>query len=156
MKMIFTGELDSYADQLNVDDRIVEGIPATFSLCIGAAVIWLAFGFIFGYLSAIRAGGWLDRALTVVWPSSGSRCRSSGSPRSCSITSPQDRRSSRPAGTFADRRPGRMGLPPDPAVVHARGPLLGFYSRVLRSNMLDVMNEDYVRTARAKGLSSAG
>jgi peptide/nickel transport system permease protein len=29
----------------------------------------------------------------------------------------------------------------------------GFYSRVLRSSMLDVMNEDYVRTARAKGLS---
>ncbi|HEU4598696.1 MAG TPA: ABC transporter permease, partial [Solirubrobacterales bacterium] len=27
------------------------------------------------------------------------------------------------------------------------------YSRVLRANMLDVMNEDYVRTARAKGLS---
>jgi peptide/nickel transport system permease protein len=30
---------------------------------------------------------------------------------------------------------------------------VGFYSRLLRSNMLDVMNEDYVRTARAKGLS---
>jgi peptide/nickel transport system permease protein len=30
---------------------------------------------------------------------------------------------------------------------------IGFYSRLLRSNMLDVMNEDYVRTARAKGLS---
>ncbi len=30
---------------------------------------------------------------------------------------------------------------------------IGFYSRVLRSNVLDTMNEDYVRTARAKGLS---
>jgi peptide/nickel transport system permease protein len=30
---------------------------------------------------------------------------------------------------------------------------VGFYSQVLRSNMLDVMHEDYVRTARAKGLS---
>src|SRR5207247_9099792 len=30
---------------------------------------------------------------------------------------------------------------------------IGFYGRVLRSNMLDVMNEDYVRTARAKGLA---
>jgi peptide/nickel transport system permease protein len=30
---------------------------------------------------------------------------------------------------------------------------VGFYSRVLRSNMLDVMNEDYVRTARAKGIT---
>jgi peptide/nickel transport system permease protein len=30
---------------------------------------------------------------------------------------------------------------------------IGFYSRVLRSNVLDAMNEDYVRTARAKGIS---
>ena len=32
---------------------------------------------------------------------------------------------------------------------------IGFYGRVLRSNMLDTMNEDYVRTARAKGLAAA-
>src|SRR5207302_8883977 len=30
---------------------------------------------------------------------------------------------------------------------------IGFYARVLRANLLDVANEDYVRTARAKGLS---
>ncbi len=49
--------------------------------------------------------------------------------------------------------PARVGLPPDPALVHAwRSLSIGFYSRVLRSNMLDAMNEDYVRTARAKGL----
>jgi peptide/nickel transport system permease protein len=30
---------------------------------------------------------------------------------------------------------------------------IGFYSRVLRSNLLDMVNEDFVRTARAKGLS---
>jgi peptide/nickel transport system permease protein len=30
---------------------------------------------------------------------------------------------------------------------------IGFYARVLRANMLEVANEDYVRTARAKGLS---
>jgi len=30
---------------------------------------------------------------------------------------------------------------------------IGFYSRVLRSNILDIENEDYVRTAKAKGLS---
>ena len=30
---------------------------------------------------------------------------------------------------------------------------IGFYARVLRANLLDVENEDYVRTARAKGLS---
>ena len=30
---------------------------------------------------------------------------------------------------------------------------IGVYSRILRSNILDTINEDYVRTARAKGLS---
>ena len=30
---------------------------------------------------------------------------------------------------------------------------IGVYSRVLRSNLLDTMSEDYVRTARAKGIS---
>ncbi len=30
---------------------------------------------------------------------------------------------------------------------------VGVYSRILRGNVLDTMNEDYVRTARAKGLS---
>ena len=30
---------------------------------------------------------------------------------------------------------------------------IGFYGRVLRSNILDTINEDYVRTARAKGLT---
>ena len=49
--------------------------------------------------------------------------------------------------------PVEWAIPPDPALVHAGGALVGFYSRVLRSNMLDAMNEDYVRTARAKGLS---
>ena len=32
-------------------------------------------------------------------------------------------------------------------------PFIGFYSRVLRANVLDTMNEDFVRMARAKGLS---
>jgi peptide/nickel transport system permease protein len=30
---------------------------------------------------------------------------------------------------------------------------IGIYARVLRNNVLDTMNEDFVRTARAKGLS---
>jgi peptide/nickel transport system permease protein len=30
---------------------------------------------------------------------------------------------------------------------------IGFYARVLRANLLDIQSEDYVRTARAKGLT---
>jgi peptide/nickel transport system permease protein len=152
MKKIFTGELISYGDELNVDERIVEGIPASFSLCIGAAVIWLFFGVLFGYLSATRAGSWLDRVLTT------------GAVAGISI----------PVFLIATLflyfltykielfpASGYVPLLEDPVqwAYHLLLPWftlailnIGFYSRVLRSNMLDVMREDYVRTARAKGL----
>jgi peptide/nickel transport system permease protein len=152
MKLIFTGKVVSFQSHINVDDRIREGIPATASLCIGAAIIWLAFGFLFGYLSAVRSGGWLDRGLTVlaligvsmpvfwlasillyyftykieIFPASGYEPLSNPAEWANHLILPW------------------ISL----AVLFA-----GFYSRVLRSSMLDVMNEDYVRTARAKGLS---
>ena len=44
MKKVFTGELDSYRTPTDVDEEIVNGLPATLSLCIGAAVIWMFFG----------------------------------------------------------------------------------------------------------------
>jgi peptide/nickel transport system permease protein len=152
MGNIFSGEVVSYETQENVDERIVEGIPATFSLCIGAAVIWMFFGILFGYLSAVRAGGLLDRMLTVV--------------AVAGISMPVFWL----AAIFLNYLTyefeifpsgGYVGLTENPvewanhlilpwvtlAIVY-----VGFYSRVLRSNMLDAMGEDYVRTARAKGL----
>jgi peptide/nickel transport system permease protein len=153
MEKIFTGDLISYSERLSVDEKILEGIPATFSLCIGAAVIWMFFGILFGYLSATRASGWLDRVLTV------------GSVAGISI----------PvfliASLFLYLLTFKLELFPSSGYVPlAEDPIqwayhlilpwftlailnIGFYSRVLRSNMLDAMREDYVRTARAKGLS---
>src|SRR6185312_11121429 len=61
MKLVFTGELISYENQLNVQERIVEGVPATLSLSFGAAILWVSFGVLFGYLSAARAGRFTDR-----------------------------------------------------------------------------------------------
>lgn len=66
MKQIFTGELTSYATDQNVADQIWRGLPATLSLTIGAAVLWMALAIWFGYLSAVRAGGFTDRALTIL------------------------------------------------------------------------------------------
>ncbi len=153
MKKVFTGELIQYEPRLPVADRIVEGIPATFSLSIGAAVIWLFFGLLLGYLSAIRAGGRLDRILTGV--------------SIAGISIPVFLLAPLLIYVFADKLevlPNGQYVPfaEDPAewLKHLILPWvtlavlsIGFYSRVLRSNMLDVMNEDYVRTARAKGLS---
>jgi peptide/nickel transport system permease protein len=153
MKKVFTNELTQYSPRVSVEDRIVEGIPATLSLSIGAGIIWLFFGLLLGYFSALRAGGLLDRLLTGV------------SIAGISI----------PVFLIAPvliyfltykleifPNAGYVPLTEDPWewLKHLILPWftvavlsIGFYSRVLRSNMLDVMNEDYVRTARAKGLS---
>jgi peptide/nickel transport system permease protein len=153
MEKIFTGDLVSYESQLNVDEQIVKGIPATFSLCIGAAVLWMAFGILFGYFSAIRAGRLTDRLLTILamigismpvfWLAS------------IFLVYLTYKTQIFPTG-------GYVGITENPVdwAYHLVLPwvtvavlYVGFYSQVLRSNMLDVMHEDYVRTARAKGLS---
>ncbi len=153
MRKVFTGDLISYFGQENVIDRIVEGIPATFSLCIGAAILWMALGLLFGYLSAIRAGTWLDKALTVL------AVVGISMPvfflAALLLTYLAYKTGIFPTG-------GYVGITEEPLewLTHLILPWItlavldiGFYSRVLRSNMLDVMSEDYVRTARAKGLS---
>ena len=153
MKQIFTGELTSYAKDRNVVEQIWEGLPATFSLCIGAAVLWMALAILFGYLSAVHAGRFTDRALTIL--------------SLVGISMPVFWLAAMllyylsfkvelfPTGSYVPftESPGEWAyhliLPWFTLAVL----FVGIYSRVLRSNMLDVMNEDYVRTARAKGLS---
>jgi peptide/nickel transport system permease protein len=152
MEKVFTGELTSYKPRIEVDDKIIEGIPTTFSLTIGAAVIWLFFGLLLGYLSAVRAGGWLDRLLTGI--------SIAGISIPVFLLAPvliyvfANQLEVLPNGQYVP-----FGEDPWEWAKHLILPWvtlaaisIGFYSRVVRSNMLDVMNEDYVRTARAKGL----
>lgn len=154
MKQVFTGELTAYEPRLPVDEQIVEGIPATVSLSVGAAVIWMFFGILLGYVSAIRAGGWLDRILTGV--------SIAGISIPVFLLAPvliyflAEQLHLFPNGGYTE-----ISEDPIQWAYHLVLPWItiavlsiGFYSRVLRSNMLDVMSEDYVRTARAKGLSA--
>jgi peptide/nickel transport system permease protein len=66
MKHVLAGDVISYTQQVNVEQEIVRDLPPTLSLAIGAGVIWLAFGVALGLLTAARAGGLLDRGLTVL------------------------------------------------------------------------------------------
>ena len=153
MKKVFTGDLISYVNQQNVTEEIKRGLPATMSLVIGAGLIWLFFGVLFGVLSAVYAGRFTDRALNVL--------------ALIGISLPvfwvglvllyylTDRVALFPPGGYTE-------LAKDPVdwAYHLILPwfalsilFIGFYSRVLRSNILDIENEDYVRTAKAKGLS---
>jgi len=65
MEKLFTGDMVSYFTQLNVVEEIRKGIPRTLSLAIGAAIIWMAFAVGLGVYSAMRAGQFSDRLLTV-------------------------------------------------------------------------------------------
>jgi len=153
MGKILSGDVISYEGRENVDERIVEGIPPTFSLCFGAAAIWMFFGVLFGYLSAVRAGGPLDRALTIVAVAGISLpIFLIGEVLLVYLTYKTE---ILPSGGYV-----KLGESPLEWAEHLILPwvtlaivYVGIYSRVLRSNMLDAMNEDYVRTARAKGLS---
>ncbi|MEU9104684.1 ABC transporter permease [Streptomyces xanthophaeus] len=56
----------SYQNDQQVTALVLERLPATFSLAIGALVIWLLVGVGTGLLSALRRGGFTERALTVL------------------------------------------------------------------------------------------
>ena len=151
--------LISYQDQTPVIPAIKRGIPRTLSLAIGAAMIWLFFGITIGVLSGLYQGRWLDRVLTVV--------------ALCGVSIPifwlgavllylltfkyhdNPLVSWIPAG-------GYVPITQNPAswAAHLMLPWItlavvsiGFYARVVRNSLLETRHLDYVRTARAKGLS---
>jgi peptide/nickel transport system permease protein len=153
MKQLFTAKLVSYSDQLNVVDQIWQGLPVTFSLSIGAGIIWLSFGVLVGVISAVTAGRFSDRAITVL--------------ALIGVSMPVFWLGILLRYIFAEQRSwfpdgGYTPLTSSPVqwFYHLLLPwftlavlFIGFYGRVLRSNILDTINEDYVRTAKAKGLS---
>src|SRR6266571_4698989 len=155
MKSLFTGTLKSYSSQLNVVTEIKRGIPATLSLTIGAGIIWLLFGILVGVISAVTAGRLSDRVITVLaligismpvfWLGIITRYYlAEGGATSFFPDGEYVSLTSNPAKWFSHLILPWVVL----AVLY-----IGFYGRVLRGNILDAINEDYVRTAKAKGLS---
>ena len=153
MQKIFDGSVISYTQQINVEDEIGRDLPATVSLALGAGVVWLLFGVLFGLLGAVRAGRLLDRLLTAF--------------ALVGISTPVFflgalmlywlgyKWGLLPLGGYVPLTEDPWGwfthlLMPWAALSIVS---IGVYSRVLRSDLLDAMGESYVRTARAKGLS---
>ncbi len=153
MQKILSGSVVSYTQELNVIDEIRRGLPATLSLSFGAGFIWLFLGIAFGLLSAMSAGRFLDRALTVL--------------SLVGVSTPVFflgalmlyylgyKLALFPLGGYVKLTDSPWGW-----FTHLLMPwfalsvlFIGVYSRVLRSTVLDTMNEDFVRAARAKGIS---
>jgi peptide/nickel transport system permease protein len=144
-----------YSFQLSqpVTKLIQSRAPVTFSLAIGAAILWLAIGIAVGVLSALRKGSIFDRsAMTVALVGVSMPSFFTGLvvlyifcakfewlpwPHYYSITE-------NPAKFFQNM------ILPWTVVAFLNAAL---YARLTRANMLETMNEDYIRTARAKGLA---
>jgi peptide/nickel transport system permease protein len=161
MKKIFiTRDLVSYSNQgIKVIPEIAQAAPATLSLVFGAAVIWVVLAIGVGIAAALLRGTVFDPLLMVValvgvsapvfWVGQLANMVSQGGLHSTFLFS---------------------WVPPLGYTPFTQSPSLwfkglvipwitlsilyiGFYGRVLRANLLEVQNEDYVRTARAKGIS---
>ena len=159
MENLFSGNMISYFNQLNVVEEIWKGAPRTFALAIGAAIIWMAFAIALGVWSAMRAGGVSDGLLNVL--------------ALVGISMPVfwlGALMNQYLGFELTKILGFELFPNGGYVEFSESPFewfhhlllpwfalsvlfIGFYSRVLRANILETMDEDYVRTARAKGLS---
>ena len=153
MEQIFSGTIVSYTQGVNVMSEIRQGLPATLSLAIGAGIIWLSLGVLLGVITAVRAGRFSDKALTVL--------------AFIGVSSPPFFLGALAIyylGFKANIIPlgGYVPLTSNPWqwFTHLIAPwcvlsvlFIGIYSRVLRSTILDTQHEDFVRTARAKGLS---
>ncbi|HEV7808790.1 MAG TPA: ABC transporter permease [Solirubrobacteraceae bacterium] len=153
MEKVFSGDLISYFNQVNVVDEIVQGFPRTLSLAVGAGIMWMFFAIALGLYTAVKAGRFADRFLTVL--------------ALIGISMPvflvgalMNYYLGFKAGIFPNGGYVPFTESPVQWAYHLIMPwtalsllFIGVYSRVLRSNLLDTMSDDYVRTARAKGIS---
>jgi peptide/nickel transport system permease protein len=161
MKRLFISrDLVSYGNQaLKVVPAITAAAPVTFSLIFGAAVIWAVLGIAIGVLAVVAKGTILDPLIMVL--------------ALIGISMPvfwlgevanlltQDRLHD----TFLFSWVPPLGYVPFTVnpwqwFLHLIIPwitlsvlYIGFYARVLRANLLEVESEDFIRTAKAKGLS---
>lgn len=146
----------SYASDAPVRDQILDRLPATLSLTAGAVVVWLALALPVGLVSALRRRRWQDRlamgaalvaiSAPVYWLGLVALYLFSKDLGRFPIFEG--------ANTY---RP----LTDDPGAWAASllmpwfvlaASFAAFYARLLRANLLEVMSEDYIRTARAKGV----
>jgi peptide/nickel transport system permease protein len=147
----------SYYSNASVKSLIAERLPATISLAAGAVVIWLVSGVAIGIISAVRRRTLLDRAAMAT--------------ALVFISAPEYWLGLIALFLFASDIgklrvfPGAgsyVGFSSDPGKwftslilpwLVLAATFAAVYARLLRSSLLDVLSHDYIRTARAKGLS---
>jgi peptide/nickel transport system permease protein len=149
----------SYQNDVSVKSEIFGRLPATGALAVGAMVVWLIVGIPIGILSALKHGRWPDKlamgaalvaiSAPVYWLGLVSLYLFSNDIGKFRLFKGQGAYPSS-GNIFTD--PGAV-IPALilPCLVLAAS-FAAVYARFMRGNLIEVMSEDYVRTARAKGL----
>jgi peptide/nickel transport system permease protein len=149
----------SYQNNVSVKSQIFDRLPATGALAVGGALVWLLIGIPVGIISAIKRGTWMDRiamggalvaiSAPVYWLGLVSLYLFSKDLGQIQIFEGQ--------GAYPSS--GNIFTKPDeviPALIMPwfvlAASFAAIYARFLRGNLLETMSEDYIRTARAKGL----
>jgi peptide/nickel transport system permease protein len=158
-KLFVTRDLTSYLTRAKVVPQVVDAAPITFSLVLGASVLWVTFAIALGLVAAVHRGRTLDAVVMIVGL--------------IGISLPVFWLGE-VVSWFAQSRLHNTfwfsWLPPPEYVPFTESPAgwfealllpwltlsvlyIGLYARVLRSALVESQEEDYVRTARAKGLT---
>ena len=161
MKKIFiTGDLTSFVNRgWKVVPAVLDTIPVTLSLVIGAAILWVIFGMLIGIVAAATRGSWLDKLLMILgligismpvyWLGEVMNLITQSRFHDTWMFSwvpplGYKNLSDDPKGWFLTLIIPWITL----AILY-----IGLYGRVLRASLIEALQEDYIRTARAKGLS---
>jgi peptide/nickel transport system permease protein len=156
-RLVLHGDLGySYQNNISVKQQIFDRLPATISLAAGAAVIFLVLGIFVGIISGTRPRSLLDRitmggslvaiSAPVYWLGLVSLFFFANDIGKIKIFEG--------AGSYVpiSQDPGQwFGSLILPWLVLAAS-FTAIYARLLRGSLIETMSEDYIRTARAKGL----
>jgi len=141
----------SFKNEQAVWPVLVDRLPVTLSLALGAMVVWLVIGLTAGVISALRRGTVLDRVTMGVALSGVSLPIYFTGLLSLAVFSYG-------LGWVSDQyTPLHESFPAWFSGMILPWLTLAFlygamYARITRATMLEVMGEDYIRTARAKGV----
>lgn len=142
----------SFRSEQAIFPVLTDRLPVTLALAIGAAILWLIFGLAAGVLSALKRGTFWDRGAMLVALAGVSLPIYFTGLLSLAVFSyglGWIDASYVPLAQSFGGWVGGMILPwITLAFLYA-----AMYARITRATMLEVMGEDYIRTARAKGLT---
>src|SRR5438270_3654972 len=149
----------SFDNRQDVNGIVVQAAPVTLSIVIGGAIVWMLIAIPVGVLSAVRPRSLLDRVTMV-----GVLIGISAHPLWIGLMLSYFvgyKWQLAPISGYCDFAYAATACGgPIQWAYHLMLPWITFailfaalYARMIRANVLDVLDEDYVRTARAKGMS---